>query len=283
MIRLSDLLKEAPLTTYQTIGDFDKPASFKDPRDISSIRNPVTVEKLTNIFKNVDANFDFYFVNKPGLRKFAEKGKATEDFIYTPYPNGLGLDRETLLVNKDHITVFFVGNSAADKIPMTGWTIAHRFGHVLNRTYQFQEYTKWLDKQFDELLGMYSVNKPSESGRFMSGYENQYYKNSRKFDLAKGRLFNTIGTMRSAREGRVHRRYYEFYYELFVQYLKDGDVKFNPLPKNILVGFGPYGSKTIASTRNLPEAQEQLDMIANTIPYYVNDVINSSVGDIFVM
>ena len=283
MIRLSELLKEAPLTTYQTIGDFDKPASFKDPRDISSIKNPVTVEKLKNIFKNVDANFDFYFVNKPGLRRFAEKGKATEDFIYAPYPEGLGLDRETVLVNKDHITVFFVGNSAADKIPMTSWTIAHRFGHVLNRTYQFQEYTKWLDKQFDELLGMYNVNKPNESGRFMSGYENQYYKNSRKFDLAKGRLFNTIGTMRSAREGRVHLRYYEFYYELFVQYLKDGDVKFNPLPKNILVGFGPYGSKTIASTRNLPEAQEQLDMIANTIPYYVNDVINSSVGDIFVM
>ena len=283
MIRLSDLLKEAPLTTYQTIGDFDKPASFKDPRDISSIRNPVTVEKLTNIFKNVDANFDFYFVNKPGLRRFAEKGKATEDFIYAPYPEGLGLDRETVLVNKDHITVFFIGNTAADKIPMTGWTIAHRFGHVLNRTYQFQEYTKWLDKQFDELLEMYNVNKPSESGRFSYGYENQYYKNSRKFDLAKGRLFNTIGTMRSAREGRVHRRYYEFYYELFVQYLKDGDVKFNPLPQRLLVGFGPYGSKTIASTRNLPEAQEKLDMIANTIPYYVNDVINSSVGDIFVM
>ena len=53
--------------------------------------------------------------------------------------------------------------------------------------------------------------------------------------------------------------------------------------KKDLLEYGPYGSKSIANTQNLSEAQEKLDMIANTIPYFINDVLNANVGDIFVM
>ena len=281
MIKLSDLLNEAPIGTYTTIGDFEKGASYKDPRDRLSVSHPVTVQKVKDMLKNTSVDFDFYFVNKPGLRQFSEKGKVPYEFIFKPYPEGLGLTHEELgdkSINSDNITVFFVSNTAADKIPMTAWTIVHRVGHAMNRTPQFQEYTKWLDKEFDELLSLYGKQKPS---RF--SYDTNDYKRSRTFDLAKGRLFNHIGTMRSAREGRIHRRYFEFYFELFVQYLKDGKITFNPLTKNLLVGFGPYGSKTLASTQNLAEAQEKLDYIANTIPYLVEDVLTANVGDIFVM
>lgn len=281
MIKLSDLLNEAPIGTYTTIGDFEKGASYKDPRDRLSVSHPVTVEKVKDMLKNTSVDFDFYFVNKPGLRQFSERGKVPYEFIFKPYPEGLGLTHEELgdkSINSDNITVFFVSNTAADKIPMTAWTIVHRVGHAMNRTPQFQEYTKWLDKEFDELLSLYGKQKPS---RF--SYDTNDYKRSRTYDLAKGRLFNHIGTMRSAREGRIHRRYFEFYFELFVQYLKDGKITFNPLTKNLLVGFGPYGSKTLASTQNLAEAQEKLDYIANTIPYLVEDVLTANVGDIFVM
>jgi hypothetical protein len=65
--------------------------------------------------------------------------------------------------------------------------------------------------------------------------------------------------------------------------MKDGEIKFNPLTPNILVGFGPYGQKSIAKTQNLEEAQDKLDMIARTIPYYLNDVLYANVGEIFVM
>lgn len=281
MIKLTDLLNEAPIGTYTTIGDFEKGASYKDPRDRLSVSHPVTVQKVKDMLKNTSVDFDFYFVNKPGLRQFSERGKVPYEFIFKPYPEGLGLTHEELgdkSINSDNITVFFVSNTAADKIPMTAWTIVHRVGHAMNRTPQFQEYTKWLDKEFDELLSLYGKQKPS---RF--SYDTNDYKRSRTYDLAKGRLFNHIGTMRSAREGRIHRRYFEFYFELFVQYLKDGKITFNPLTKNLLVGFGPYGSKTLASTQNLAEAQEKLDYIANTIPYLVEDVLTANVGDIFVM
>lgn len=277
MIKLKDILNEAPLGTYTTIGGFEKGASYKDPRDRAALNHPVTIQKVKDMLKNTSVDFDFYFVNKPGLRKFSEKGKVPYDFIVKPYPEGLGLNPNQIEINNNNITVFFVGNTAADKIPMTAWTIIHRVGHVMNRTPQFQDYTKWLDNEFNELLKIYGKSK--ENAR----YGNNDYKKSRTFDLAKGRLFNHIGTMRSAREGKLSRRYYEFYYELFVQYLKDGKITFNPLTKNLLVGFGPYGSKTIATTQNLTEAQEKLDSIANTIPYLIEDVLGASVGDIFVM
>lgn len=277
MIKLKDILNEAPLGTYTTIGGFEKGASYKDPRDRAALNHPVTIQKVKDMLKNTSVDFDFYFVNKPGLRKFSEKGKVPYDFIVKPYPEGLGIDPNKIEINNNNITVFFVGNTAADKIPMTAWTIIHRVGHVMNRTPQFQDYTKWLDNEFNELLKIYGKSK--ENAR----YGNNDYKKSRTFDLAKGRLFNHIGTMRSAREGKLSRRYYEFYYELFVQYLKDGKITFNPLTKNLLVGFGPYGSKTIATTQNLEEAQEKLDSIANTIPYLIEDVLGASVGDIFVM
>lgn len=277
MIKLKDILNEAPLGTYTAIGGFDKGASYKDPRDRAALNHPVTIQKVKDMLKSTSVDFDFYFVNKPGLRKFSEKGKVPYDFIVKPYPEGLGLNPNQIEINNNNITVFFVGNTAADKIPMTAWTIIHRVGHVMNRTPQFQDYTKWLDNEFDELLKIYGKSKES------TRYGNSDYKKSRTFDLAKGRLFNSIGTMRSARDGKLSRRYFEFYYELFVQYLKDGKITFNPLTKNLLVGFGPYGSKSIATTQNLEEAQEKLDNIANTIPYLIEDVLGANTGDIFVM
>jgi len=278
MIKLIDLISEGPLGAFTSIGNLDKPGSFKDPRDRLSLSHPATAQKVKDMLKNTNTDFDFYFVNKPGLRRFSEKGKVPYEFLVTPYPEGLGLDPNQIKINNDNITIFFVSNTAADKIPMTAWTIVHRVGHAMNRTPQFQDYTKWLDNEFNELLSMYGKQKVN---RF--SYDTNDYKRSRTFDLAKGRLFNQIGTMRSAREGRIHRRYFEFYFELFVQYLKDGEIKFNPLTKNILVGFGPFGSKSIASTQNLADAQEKLDMIANTIPILIEDTLNANVGDIFVM
>lgn len=273
---IRQMLNEAPLGSFTTVGDFEKRKSFKDPRDIKSLKHPDTIKKVTDLLKNSRVDFDLYFVNKPGLRKFSEHGRASYEFIVKPYPDGLGLNPDEIKINDENITVFFVSNTASDKVPMTPWTIVHRIGHVLNRVDQFQDYTKWLDKEFDELLEMYGKQTVRRT------YDNDY-KKIRTYELAKGRLFEVIGTMNSARTGRLHLRPYEFYYELFVQYMKDGEIKFNPLTPNILVGFGPYGQKSIAKTQNLEEAQDKLDMIARTIPYYLNDVLYANVGEIFVM
>lgn len=276
---LENIIDESPLGIYQTIGDFEKGKSFNDPRDRSSVKNPKTIEKLQNLLKNTTVDFDLYFVNKPNLRMFSELGNVDWKFIVSPYPDGLGLNREEITIDDEKITVFFVSNLAAQKIPMTAWTIAHRIGHAMNETYSFRQYTDWVDKEFEKILALYNIKNPRAgnlSGRI----------DFRKFELAKGRLFNAVGTMRSARENKLHQRHFEFYFELFVQSLmlnEHESIKFNPLPKKLLVGIEPYGRKTLAHTENLSDAQDILDNISNTLPYYVNDVLLSNVGEIFVM
>ncbi len=108
MIKLIDLLNEAPIGTYKTIGDFEKGASYKDTRDRAAVSHPATVQKVTDMLKNTIVDFDFYFVNKPGLRQFSERGKVPYEFIFKPFPEGLGLTHEEMgdkTINSDNITV----------------------------------------------------------------------------------------------------------------------------------------------------------------------------------
>jgi len=274
-IKLKDLLNEVPVDTYQTIGNFDKAASFNDKRDRELVVHSVAIQKVKDFFKNSSADFDFYFVNLQGRRKFAELGKVKEDFIFEPYPEGLGITPEQLKdgkINHDNVTVFFVGNSAAEKVPMTAWTIAHRFGHVLRREYAFEVYEKWLENEFSEILKMYNIATPQSS--------NFYGRTS--FDKSKAQLFNQIGTMRSARQNEITRPN-EFYYELFAQYLKFGKVTFNKLNDTIVSGTGTFGRKNHAKTRQLDDVNQALASIERDFQYYAEDILSDAIGNVYVM
>lgn len=274
----SNNLMEAPLGTFEPIGfDDNKSKSFQDPRDRSSITNPVTLQKVKGLLKNSPVDVDMYFVNKPGLRRFNERGKVDYKFIVTPYPDGLGLNPDNIKINEDNITVFYVSNVAALKVPMTAWTIVHRLGHAFSRTYSYQEYTKWMETQFNEILQEYYNIGALLKKDFGFGSD------TRPLQLAKGRLFEEIGTMRSAREKKLHLRYFEFYFEVFVQYLMDGKITFNPLPRNLIAEIGGYQHKTFAKLHDAEDAQFKLNQIAADIPYYLNDAMNAIVGEIFVM
>ena len=278
MIKLKDILKETPVDTYSTIGDFQKGASFRDKRDRDLVVHPVAIQKVHDFFKNTTVNFDFYFVNLKGLRKFTEKRLVKKEFVFEPYPNGLGIKPEQLKngsFNENNITVFFIGNSAAEKIPLTAWTIAHRFGHVIRRDYAFEQYFEWLDKQFDELLKVYNVEDYDRK-------RGHSFIASNRFNKIKANLFNQIGTMKSARDGKID-RYAEFYYELFAQYLKSGKVTFNKLNRNILKGYAAYGRKDLAYTNNVEEANQILSDIERDINYYIEDVLSNCIGNIYVM
>jgi hypothetical protein len=268
MIKLQDILNEVPVDTYSTIGDFNKGASFGDKRDRALIIHPVAIQKVRDFFKNTSVDFDFYFVNLSGRRKFAETGKVKEDFIFNPYPKGLGIKPDQLKggkINDNNITVFFVGNTAAEKVPLTSWTIAHRFGHSVRREYSYNVYTDWLESQFDDILKLYNVTK--DPGSFLK---------------PKANLFNQIGTMKSARDSKIDRPF-EFYYELFAQYLKDGKVTFNRLQPTIIKGSAAYGRKEYARTQNIEEVNDILGGIERDFGYYAEDVLGGCVGNIYVM
>jgi hypothetical protein len=269
---VEQVLNEAPIDTYQTIGDFSKGHSFSDKRDRELVVHPVAIKKVKDFFKNTNVDFDFYFVNLKGRRYFSEHGKMSVDKVLKPYPDGLGIKPEQLAngrINEDNITVFFVGNSAAEKIPLTSWTIAHRFGHAIRRLDVFQHYTNWLEKQFDEVLKQYNIVKPSPYA-------------TANFGKAQANLYNQIGTMKSARDGKIDRPF-EFYYELFAQYLKDGKITLNPLGKTILKGHAAYGRKEHAYTKNVDEVNSILNQIVLDFEYYAEDVLGSCIGDVYVM
>ena len=278
MIELKKTLLEVPVDVFQTVGDFDKGASFRDKRDRSLITSPITLTKVKDFFKNTSSDFDFYFVNLKGRRSFSEKGNVSNDFIFKPYPDGLGLTPEQFRngsLNSDNITVFFVGNSAAEKTPMTAWTIAHRFGHVIRKEYAFTVLTDWLETEFESLLREYNLEKGRRSYMVDIG-------SVRDYDKIKANLFNQVGTMRSARQREI-KRHFEFYYELFSQYLKDGKVSLNKLTSSILKKYGSYGREEKMSTKNIDMVNEILSGIERDFPYYAEDVLNSCVGKVYVM
>jgi len=88
--------------------------------------------------------------------------------------------------------------------------------------------------------------------------------------------------MRSARQREI-KRHFEFYYELFSQYLKDGKVSLNKLTSSILKKYGSYGREEKMSTKNIDMVNEILSGIERDFPYYAEDVLNSCVGKVYVM
>lgn len=277
------LLKEAPIDTFQTIGDFEKGASFGDKRDRQIITNPITLTKVKDFFKNTTVDFDFYFVNLAGRRRFSEKGLVKQEFLFEPYPKGLGIKPEQLKngsINENNITVFFVGNTAGEKVPMTAWTMAHRFGHAIRREYAFVQLTNWLETEFEEVLREYNLDKSKTAGQGRPGDYGYYRKDITR--LVKSSLFNQIGTMRSAREGKIS-RYFEFYYELFAQYLKDGKITLNRLKPTIRKKYGAYGREETAYTRNIESVNERIVGIERDFGYYAEDALGELVGKVFIM
>jgi hypothetical protein len=100
-------------------------------------------------------------------------------------------------------------------------------------------------------------------------------------------LFNAIGTQRSSRSGEI-KRPYEFLYEIFAQYLGTGNVVLNPLPSNL--GYGRKNWGNPSKYMNIkPEYREEderahaTQTLANDMHYMFDDVLSSSVGQIFVM
>ena len=250
---LEDRLKEMPLKSVNPVGfDIDpktgkmKSHSFSDKRDRDLITNPVNIKKLKNFFSKTDGNFNFWFINKKGARKFAELGEVKPEFIEKEFNIKVN---ELSDYDDEDINVFFVGNTAAEKVPMTSWTIAHRLGHAIRKSDAFNYFTDHVDEQFDRLVSeYYGVRKNSK-------FDNNFEKYKAKF-------FNKIGTMRSARENKI-KRYFEFYFELFAQYLNSGEITFNNIGNE--------------------EIDEDLSTLSNDISILSDDVLNSLYGKTFVM
>lgn len=264
-MRFKDII-ETPLTDYQPIGDFEKPGSFTTTKyDPKLAVNPVNIKKAFTFFENTNYDFRIYPVNKPGLRKYSEHGRISPEELLKILPEAESILRDPK--SEDSITIFYVSNVGAEKVPFTPWIMAHRMGHVLRKdNWNWDEYYV---KPYKRLL--------VEVG-YMYGLNNVDLMSAPAVMIA-----NTIGTMKSARNNRITRPY-EFLYELLAQYLnsKDNSVKFNPIPRVIQSRRGIL--RCNESDEVLTEFNELLrGMHTRDLNYAIESILGASLNAIYLM
>jgi len=279
-----DLVDEMAIQQFKTVGDWSKRSSFSHPVDRALLTSPKAVEKIKRQWENTPYDFDLYFVNDKRVNNpaFREVGYKHLDFVR----NILQITPEEIPdPSDDRITIIYTGNFGDERYMASGWILAHRFGHAISRSDNstvgdlWRKFIKNLADIFKDILSkVYNI----EVDLNMRGNYSQINKNQKILKFAA----QQIGTMKSARENNL-RNWYEFAYELLAQYLISGKIKFNPLPKSIIIGFGPYGRKEMRYTKSEESRQEinssELDYYASTIEYQLEDILGACLNKIFVM
>ena len=276
-------MDEMALSSYKTFGDFTKPGPFRGA-DKRLIPHPKSELKTQKFFENTPYDFRLFFSNEPGFGRYSEYGPMSPDEIQKLFPK----EQAEAIINghDDAITVVFVGNKGDSKVMLTPWIMAHRFGHSIQAGVRGNKgWSAWAEAEnhffntINNLLAEYYNKTAKDTG----------YRTTVKWDLTPeyNALFNAIGTQRSSRSGQI-KRPYEFLYELFAQYLGTGSIKLNPLPSNL--GYGRKNWGTPSKYMNIkPEFRDEgergqiSDMLANDMELMFNDVLSSSVGNIYVM
>ena len=266
-------LNESPVTSFQLMGQWGPTAKRKygySDKDTGILENPKAVQKIHKNWSNSKNDFEFYFLRSFKASKHVEVGEVSSDWV----KENLEVD---IKPNPETISVVFTQNTGTEKIPMTAWALAHRLGHAVRRVKEFEVYfSKELERDFLQILkNVYQRdNDPYE------------YRANEK-DLRA--LAYAVGTMKSTRERKLV-SFYEFPYELMAQYIITGKIKFNPLPRSLVLqsrmAWGRPNNITTsakASEEELIEWNEMLDGHAQKYEYNLDTIFDGLVGKIFVM
>jgi hypothetical protein len=275
---------EMAIANYQTVGDFSKRSSISSKVDRDLVTHPKAIEKIKRQWEKTPWDFDIFVINDPRVNKsqFREVGVVEPEFVY----NQMKLTPQEIPIDPNHITVLFTNNVAAEKIPLTGWTMAHRLGHAMAASGRgkntdvgmaWEEYTKELRKIFDQIMrDVYGI-ETAPRGR---------YDFSQDYDKKLKYVAQELGTMKAARDKKI-RSWFEFGYELLAQYFITGHIKLKPLPDNIVVGMGGWARPQTARVRDT-EAQttyntHDLEYFAQSLESWIDNVLDHAVGKVFVM
>ena len=283
-----DTVDEMALSTYKTMGDFDKPGPFTGA-DKKLVPHAKNIEKATKFFEQNPYDFRLFFSNIPGTGKYGEYGPMTPDQIRKIF----GADAEEIIQgSEDAITVVYVGNRGEAKVMLTPWVMAHRLGHAIQagaRGTRTGHVWTAAEKHFFTTVNSTLAEHYGKVDRGPSSYLGRPKAEQANVNLTPeyNALFNAIGTQRSSRSGQILRPY-EFLYEIFAQYLGTGKITFNPLPANLTYGRKAFGNPT--KFMNIrPEYRDELsrkeaaDRLAYDMELMFDSVLSGSVGKILVM
>lgn len=279
--RISKLMKESPLADYQPLGDFNKPGPFTGV-DKKLVPHQVNQLKAAKFLENTPYDFRLFFSNLPGTGKYSEHGPMKPTDVQTVFKEQA---QQILTNSQDAITIVFVGNKGDAKVMLTPWMMAHRLGHAIQAGVRKQKTDgSWPDA---EQYFFRTVNAMLENyyGKAATGF----YANRMQSDLTPeyNALFNALGTQRSSRTNKI-KRPYEFMYELFAQYLKDGRITLNPLPTNLGYGRQAWGNPSKYMNlkpeyRDEDTRQSEALALGDSLSEYFAEVLRACVGNIYVM
>lgn len=284
--KLLTLLGEAPINDINLVGnweDKDKPMGYDRP-SIGMLKNPNYLEKVKHKWRNTQENYDIYFLRSKQGNKFTEVGEIDEDFI----KDKLHID---LKIDPNHVTIIFTNNKGVEKVPLTPWIMAHRFGHALAR----KDGRRVSDDDYDNISK--SVNQlmeyvqrklyPNSVRNNTSIYDNGYYAKNEKFKL---HIAHALGTMKSARDKNM-RASFELTNELIAQYIVTGKVELNSddtkFPKVLATSYA-WGNPSGAWKTKLDDSDKEIfkSSIENWASRIETDIallLESAVGRIFLM
>jgi hypothetical protein len=279
-MRAQEFITEAPLADYQPLGDFNKPGPFRGP-DKRLIPHPTNQLKTQKFLSNSPYDFRLFFSNIPGTGRYSENGPMDPETVKIIF----GDEGEKIVAgNEDAITIVYVGNKGDSKVMLTPWIMAHRFGHAIQAGHRGKrkEGGAWPDAE-DYFFNTVNQLLDRAYGKIGTAGGNLKFELTPEYNA----LFNAMGTQRSSRSGSI-RRPYEFLYELFAQYIKDGKITLNPLPTNL--GYGKQAWGNPSKYMNLkPEyrdestRQYEAQGLADDLSDYFAEVLRSAVGQIYVM
>jgi hypothetical protein len=217
---------EMALTDFKKIGKWDdnKSRHGYDKASVGILNSDVGVRKIQDAFNKVKlADFNLYFIKQPKAWTHEQIGKTTPEFIKKAFDLEVGKD----IKNPDNgeISIIFTNNAAAERTPLTPWTIAHRIGHAfysekqIRRSSSIEDHIKNINNTFKYIL---------DDCYQYTNKKNVYLGSN---DYIFRDFIENIGTFRSARLKKLPRTF-EFFYECFAQWLlSNGNLKFNDFPK----------------------------------------------------
>lgn len=274
-MKITDILGEAPIQDFKTIGDFDRNSSFRDPKDRAMITNPKAQEVYRKKFSNTDYDFNMYFVNSPAAGRHAEVGEVNMQWVN----DNLGEEvAKAINTENEAINIVFTNNKGAQRVNMTPWIMAHRISHVMTRpsskNYITDSFGMFLRFMAEDVFPLYGINK------FPRSY-NQFLSNPEAQKILQLFMYAT-GSFKSARDKKL-RNGVEALHELFAQYIISGEVKRPKIPT-------VFGNRNMS--RSLPsdthdfemtEYQHYVDNAFDALGDNLEQALGAYIGSILVM
>ncbi len=270
---------EMALKQYTPMGDFTKPGPFRGT-DKKLIPHPTSQLKTQKFFEQTPYDFRLFFSNISGTGRYSEFGIMGPNEVREVF----GANAEQIIQgSEDAITVVFVGNKGDAKVMMTPWIMAHRIGHAVAASERYREYknSTWRNAEQHFFRTINEILRDYYNVTATNQFNTQVNWNLRKQYSA---LFNAIGTQRSSRKELIQRPY-EFFYEMFAQYIGTGHITLNPLPMQKDYGRKAWGrgTQSLRTSDIGEEAKYVTETLAHDMEILFSDVLSSLVGKILVM